>query len=325
MALSIGSRAEAARLFEKSLGSEILDCMKDHAVEDLFLNADGSCFARYSNRTERLKTTLSPEARFIIIGYAGSIIGTTADGVSRFTVDGKVHSGQRFHGVLPPRSVGGPYIVMRNPPRKVYRRADYVAQGVMTQEVSDGLERCLIDKVNIVIPGVMGAGKTSLLTCLLNDPAAINDRIAKLEDTDEINIDAAPNKVEKSTLGGTYSQLVYDVLRERVDRCIIGEGRDGGVWDWIKALAAVPGGSLITIHADTLNTSMERLEQLCAEVVVDVAVQRPVLIRAVNRLVPIRLLPNGQRYVPGIYEPIRHNGNRYEFRTVYGTPAEDVL
>src|SRR3954454_10623560 len=186
MALSVGSRAEAARLLEKSLGGEILECMRDPLVEDLFLNSNGTCFAQYSDRTERLETVLSPEARYIIIGYAGSIIGMAADGVTRFTVDGKLHSGQRFHGVLPPRAVGGPYIVMRNPPRVVYKIQQYVEAGVMTQEIADALVQCLVEKRNIIIFGVMGSGKTSLLTCLLNHPAAINDRIGLLEDSEEV-------------------------------------------------------------------------------------------------------------------------------------------
>ena len=57
------------------------------------------------------------------------------------------------------------------------------------------------------------SGKTSLLTCLLNHPAAINDRIALLEDSEEVNIDAAENKVVKSTLGGTYAELVWGASR----------------------------------------------------------------------------------------------------------------
>src|SRR4051794_21235525 len=133
MALSISSRAEAAHLLEKSLGREILACMTDPLVEDMFLNSNGMCFAQYADRKIRLETVLSAEARFIIIAYAGSIIGMTADGVTRYTVDGKLHSGQRFHGVLPPRAVGGPYIVMRNPPRVVYRIEQYVEAGVMTR------------------------------------------------------------------------------------------------------------------------------------------------------------------------------------------------
>jgi Flp pilus assembly CpaF family ATPase len=321
MALSVETRAEAARLLEKSLGGEILACMNDPRVEDLFLNSDGSCFAQYADRTVRLATSLSPEGRYVIIGYAGSLTGTAADGTARYCVDGKLHSGQRFHGVLPPRAVGGPYIVMRNPPRVVYRLQHYVEAGVMTRETADALVQCLVEKKNIIIFGVMGSGKTSLLTCLLNHPAAINDRIGLLEDSEEVNIDAAPNKVVKSTLGGTYRELVYDILRERVMRCIIGEGRDGGVWDWVKALNAVPGGSLITLHADNLNGSMERLEQLAAEVVVDVKTQRPVLIRAAQRLVPVHLLPSGRRCVPGVYEPVGHTGDHYTFKTVCGDPV----
>src|SRR5689334_9781977 len=116
MALSSETRAEAARLLAKALGDEILAHMADPKVEDLFLNANGTVFARYADRKVRLETVLSPEARHIIIGYAGSLIGMAADGVTRCTVDGKIPSGQRFHGVIPPRAVGGPYIVMRNPP-----------------------------------------------------------------------------------------------------------------------------------------------------------------------------------------------------------------
>lgn len=318
MALSTTTRAETARLLDKSLGAELLECMRDPTVEDLFLNSNGSCFVKYSNRKVRLKTQLSPEARFVIVAYAGSLIGFQADGVTRFTVDGKLPSGQRFHGVLPPRAVGGPYIVMRNPPRVVYKLSDYVDAGVMTRTVADGLETCLVDRETIVIVGVTGSGKTSLLTCLLNHPAVIGDRLALLEDTEEVNVDLVPDKVVKSTLGGTMRELVFDVLRERPERILIGEGRDGAVWDWIKAVMTGHKGSMITVHAEDAAGGMERLEQLSAEVVTDVATQRPLLIRTASRLVPVQLLPNGKRHVPGVYEPTGHDGTQYTVVPVYG-------
>ncbi|MGF7213201.1 type IV secretion system protein VirB11 [Skermanella aerolata] len=325
MALSATTRAEAARLLEKSLGPEILACMADPEVEDLFLNADGACFAQYAGRKVRLETVLPPEARFVIIGYAGSIIGTTADGVTRYTVDGKLHSGHRFHGVLPPRAVDGPYIVMRNPPKKIYRIGDYVDAGVMTAAVAGGLEVALADRETIVIVGVTGSGKTSLLTCMLNHPATVGDRIALLEDTEEVNVEAVPDRVVKSTLGGTMRELVYDVLRERPQRIVIGEGRDGAVWDWVKAVMTGHRGSMITLHADNAADGMERLEQLAAEVVTDVATQRSLLIRTVRRLVPVQVLPDGRRHVPGIYEPYDHQGGGYRVRALCGVPIQTII
>jgi type IV secretion system protein TrbB len=320
MGLSTATRAEAARLLEKSLGGEILECMRDPLVEDLFLNSNGTVFVRYAGRKAKLKTVLSAEARFIIIGYAGSLIGMTADGVTTFAVDGKLHSGQRFHGVLPPRAVGGPYIVMRNPPRTVYRLENYVDAGVMTAEVADGLVQALVNKETIIIIGITGSGKTSLLTCLLNHPAVIEDRIALLEDTEEVNVDVIPDRIVKSTLGGSMRELVFDVLRERPDRIIIGEGRDGAVWDWIKAVMTGHRGSMITLHSDNAAGGMERLEQLTAEVVTDVATQRPLLIRTAQRLVPVQILPDGKRYIPGIYVPTGHDGDRYDVDVVCGAP-----
>jgi type IV secretion system protein VirB11 len=325
MALSTATRAEAARLLEKSLGNEILECMRDPKVEDLFLNSNGTCFVRYADRKARLKTVLSQEARHIIIGYAGSLIGMAADGVARFAIDGKLHSGQRFHGVLPPRAVGGPYIVMRNPPRTVYRLENYVDAGVMTSEVASGLETALANTETIIVVGVTGSGKTSLLTCLLNHPAVIGDRIALLEDTEEVNVDVIPDRIVKSTLGGTMRELVFDVLRERPERIIIGEGRDGAVWDWIKAVMTGHKGGMIMLHADNAAGGMERLEQLAAEVVADVATQRPLLIRTAQRLVPVQLLPNGRRFIPGIYEPAGHDGDQYTVKAVCGASLQAII
>src|SRR5690349_25088780 len=88
--------------------------MKDPLVEDIFLNANGSVFVRYAGRKVRLDVRVDAEAMSLVIGYAGTLIGMTADGVSRFAVDGKLPSGQRFHGVVPPRAAQGPYVVMRN-------------------------------------------------------------------------------------------------------------------------------------------------------------------------------------------------------------------
>ena len=325
MSLSTQTRAETARLVDQALGAEIVECLNDPKVEDTFIN-DGSTFVRYAGHKVKLKTVLTPAARMGVIGFAGTLIGQRADGVVRFTVDGKLPRGQRFHGVIPPRAVGGAYIVMRNPPKTIYTLARYVDDGVMSKEVADGLEKALADQEKILINGETGAGKTSLLTCLINHPVSRDMRTALLEDAEEVNMEAVEDKIVKSTLGGTMRELVFDAMRERPDRIIIGELRDGAAWDWIKAIETGHKGSMSSIHAQHPHTSMGRLERLCAEVLGESASsQRDLLIEMVTRLVPIVLLPNGKRHVPGVYAPTQFCNGRYQVSTICGTAIQATV
>ena len=319
MSLSPTARATTFNLLLKLLGSEIVGHMQDPLVEDIFLNANGTVFVRYAGRKVRLDVRVDAEAMSLVIGYAGTLIGMTADGVSRFAVDGKLPSGQRFHGVVPPRAAQGPYVVMRNPSRTIHTLGGYVEQGVMTEAVADQLRRDVDDAKTIVIGGVTGAGKTSLMTCLVNTGAARAARIVLLEDAEEVNVDGIEDRVVKSTLGGTMDELAYDALRERPERIYIGEVRDRTMKTWIEVVGTGHPGSMLTLHAGSPRGVMVRAEQLVSEAVVDVAGQRAVLCDTIERIVVVALGRDGRRRVPGVYAPVKYNSaGRYEIRAVAG-------
>lgn len=327
--MSPETRASTYALLLKLLGPEVVRLMEPTRgseappVEDLFLNAgdpDGPVFARYAGRKERLAVRLGPDTMLTVINYAGRLIGMDADGVRSFTVSGKLPGGQRFHGVVPPRAANGPYAVIRIPSRRVLTIGDYVGNGVMSPEVGEQLARDVEDARTVVIAGPTGAGKTSLLTCLLNTGRARRSRVALLEDAAEVNVNALDDVIVKSTLGGTMAELAYDVLRERPDIVVIGEVRDGALWVWVKVVRTGHPGSMVTIHADGPAGAMVRAEQLVSEAVPDATAQRAVLCDAVDRIVVVRLRPDGRREVPGVYEPIGHDGRGYVIRTVAGMP-----
>ena len=292
--------------------------MKDDLVEDIFLNANGTVFVRYAGKKTKLDVRVDAEAMSLVIGYAGTLIGMTADGTTRCAVDGKLPSGQRFHGVVPPRAAEGPYVVLRNPPRTIHTLAGYVEQGVMAEGVADQLRRDVDDAKTIVIGGVTGAGKTSLMTCLVNTGAARAARIVLLEDAEEVNVDAIEDRIVKSTLGGTMAELAYDALRERPERIYIGEVRDRAMKTWVEVVGTGHPGSMVTLHAGGPMGTMERAEQLVSEAVVDVAGQRPVLVKTIERIVVVMLGGDGKRRVPGVYTPIGYKDDRYEIATVAG-------
>lgn len=318
MRFSQTARATTFNLLLKLLGSEIVGHMTDPLVEDIFLNSNGAGFVRYAGKKTKLGVSVDGEAMSLIIGYAGTLVGMTADGVARFAVDGKLPSGQRFHGVVPPRAAQGPYIVMRNPPRTIHTLGSYVDQGVMTAAVADQLRSDVDDAKTIVIGGVTGAGKTSLMTCLVNTGAAREARIVLLEDAEEVNVDAVEDRIVKSTLGGTMDELAYDALRERPERIYIGEVRDRAMKTWLEVVGTGHPGSMVTLHAGSPRGVMARAEQLVSEAVVDVAGQRPVLCDTIDRVVVVALGRDGKRRVPGVYAPAGHKDGRYEIRTVAG-------
>lgn len=268
--------AERSRaMLQTAMGPAIAAALADAAVIEIMVNPDGAL--RLDLLGEGcVETGTRYEAAQIerIIRLVASHARTEAHAASPIVSaelpphgDG---AGERFEGVLPPVSVA-PCFSIRKPAARIYRLADYVADGLMSAALAAILRAAVGDRRNILIAGGTSSGKTTLANALLAEMAHLDERVILIEDTRELQC-AASDVVALRTRPGavTMADLVRSTLRLRPDRIIVGEVRGREALDMLKAWNTGHPGGIATVHANSAVAALYRLEQLVQETVVTV-------------------------------------------------------
>lgn len=209
--------------------------------------------------------------------------------------------GERFEGVLPPVA-RGPCFAIRKPAGRVFTLDDYVGAGVVTLEQAAELRAAVHRHANIIVAGGTGSGKTTLANALLHEIARLNERVVILEDTRELQC-AAEDVVALRTLPGaaTLSDLVRSTLRLRPDRIVVGEVRGPEALDLLKAWNTGHPGGIATLHANSAQAVLARLEQLTMEVCE--TPPRALIAEAIDLIVFIERGGPAGRRIPEIFAP----------------------
>jgi len=173
--------------------------------------------------------------------------------------------GERFEGLLPP-VVSAPCFSIRKGAAKIFTLEDYVDAETMTKAQADALSYAVNAKLNILIVGGTSSGKTTLANALLAEIANCNDRVLILEDTRELQC-ATEDQVALRTHGQDVklSDLVRSTLRLRPDRIVVGEVRGPEALDMLKAWNTGHPGGIATVHANSAEAGLYRIEQLILE------------------------------------------------------------
>ncbi|TLU82333.1 MAG: P-type conjugative transfer ATPase TrbB [Chlorobium sp.] len=174
--------------------------------------------------------------------------------------------GARVQASVPP-IVAAPVFSFRKPAKLVYPIQDYIDCSILTDREAEFLKKAVREKKNILVGGGTGSGKTTFVNALLQEVAGTNDRVYIVEDNPELQCDAE-NKVEIFVQPPVYThqKAIMDALRFRPDRIIVGEVRDGAAIDMLKAWNTGHPGGIATIHANSTGSMLDRLCQLCEEV-----------------------------------------------------------
>jgi type IV secretion system protein TrbB len=320
--LSDRERVEAERLLTNALGAEIQALAAQAGVEDIAINPDGRAFVYTGTGKRRLEARFDADRRSQIVTLAARFAGVVAEGKGRLSFAADLPGAIRFQGGIPPRAVGGPYIVLRFLPKHVRTFDDYVSDGVapiqgrevdIAQEdhdtvglglpTMDCIAAALAGKLTVAVFGETGSGKTSLLTSMANHPAVQLDRLVTLEDTPEMQFPCVDDVLRLSSVGLDMADLLKDALRCRPDRLILGEARDGVLWVFIMAQYTGHSGGLVTLHASNPADFFDRIEQMVAQAGIDPVPQRRVLMKTLQRIVWIRRRPGGGRDIVGVFRP----------------------
>ncbi|NMG41428.1 P-type conjugative transfer ATPase TrbB [Chelativorans sp. ZYF759] len=306
------SQSRLVRKLQEALGKGICSALRDVSVVEIMLNPDGRLFVeRLGDGIESLGA-LEPGAAEIIIGSVAHALQTEADSEHPIISGELPIGGHRFEGLLPP-IVAAPTFTIRRRASRLIPLDDYVRAGIMTMGQTAAIRNAVASRLNIVISGGTGSGKTTLANAVIAEivAAAPNDRLVVLEDTAEIQC-AADNAVALHTSDTVnMARLLKSTMRLRPDRIIVGEVRDGAALTLLKAWNTGHPGGVTTIHSNSAISALRRLEQLTAEVSQQSMCE--VIGEAVDLVVSIERAGQGRR-VRDVMHVRGFDGTRYETR-----------
>ncbi len=242
--------------------------LADDTINDIMVNGPHKIFV------ERKGKVFLSNARFRDTGHLINVCQRIAAGIGRRIdesspmVDARLKDGSRVNIVFPPLALDGPYVSIRKFGKKVMDFAQLVGFGALTPQVARILELASRARLNIIISGGTGSGKTTLMNAL-SRLIDVGERVVTVEDAAElqlqqphvVRLETRPSSLEGR---GEVNQrdLVRNALRMRPDRIIIGEVRGGEAFDMLQAMNTGHDGSMSTIHANTTRDALSRIENM---------------------------------------------------------------
>ena len=236
-------------------------------------------------------------------------LGRTIDTANPM-VDARLADGSRLNAVVPPLSLKGPVLTIRKFREELATIDDFLRNGTLTPYMARFLEACVLAKLNIIICGGTGSGKTSLLN-ILSTFIDNDERIITIEDAAELKlhqkhvISLETRLINYEGEGEvTIRDLVRNSLRMRPDRIIVGEVRGKEAFDMMQAMNTGHDGSLTTLHANNSIDAINRLETmiLMNEMEIPVSAVRGYIANAIDLIVQIDRLSDGKRKITSISE-----------------------
>ncbi|WP_193188995.1 ATPase, T2SS/T4P/T4SS family [Nisaea sediminum] len=278
--------------FEDQLRQD-LPFLDDEDLTDVMLNDDGRLWIKRWGKSPELVRTDFPSARAETLLRLAAGAANTEITFKNPRLSAELPNGARLQGFLPPVTTR-PVIVLRTHREVRVSLQDYVTNGYMTADQAAEIRENIAQRKNIVIAGATGSGKTTLANAMLLELKDSHDRIVVLEDTRELQC-AAPNTVRlRSSLAISLRELVFDTLRIKPDRIVVGEVRKGSVArELLAAWSTGHPGGITTLHADSAGDVMVRVEQLLMEEFP--VVPYHLISRAIDAVYFLATTPNGPR------------------------------
>jgi pilus assembly protein CpaF len=225
-------------------------------------------------------------------------------------VDARLPDGSRVNAVVHPLAIGGPFLTIRKFSKDPYTVSDLIEFGTLNEEVARFLEACVHGRLNIIISGGTGTGKTTLLN-VMSGFLPNDERIVTIEDAKELqlrqehvlSLEARPPNIENRG-EVTIRDLVRNSLRMRPDRIVVGECRSGEALDMLQAMNTGHDGSLTTIHSNSPRDTLARIETmtLMAGFELPVRAIREQMASALDVVVHLTRMRDGTRRVTHITE-----------------------
>ena len=284
--------------------------LHDDTVSEVMVNGPDAIYIERSGRIERTPAAFVDAAHLMrIIDKIVSTVGRRIDEASPM-VDARLPDGSRVNAIIPPLALRGPTLTIRKFSRDPYTMDDLINFGSISPKAAQFLSACVHGKLNILISGGTGTGKTTTLNAM---SAFIPDaeRIVTIEDAAELQLQqqhVIPLEARPSNIEGQgevrIRELVRNSLRMRPDRIIVGEVRGPETLDMLQAMNTGHEGSLTTIHANSPRDALSRLETLVMTAGVELPHRaiREQIASAFDLLVQITRLVDGSRRITHVSE-----------------------
>lgn len=316
------SHPRLLRKLQEALGDQLCIALDDATVVEIMLNPDGKLFIERLGHGVAPAGEMSSAAAEMVIGTVAHALQSEVD-TGQPIISGELPiGGHRFEGLLPP-VVAKPAFTIRRRASRLVPLEEYVRTGVMTEYQAATIRSAISARLNIIISGGTGSGKTTLANAVIQEivKTAPEDRLVVLEDTAEIQC-AADNAVLLHTSDTIdMGRLLKSTMRLRPDRIVVGEVRDSAALTLLKGWNTGHPGGVATIHSNTAMSALRRLEQLTSE-----ASQQPmheVIGEAVDLIISIERTPRG-RIVRDIIQVERFINGRYKIESDQPTEEQEA-
>jgi len=284
--------------------------LKDDTITEIMVNNASQVYIERKGKLELTDVTFRDDAHVMhIIEKIIAPIGRRIDESSPM-VDARLPDGSRVNAIIPPLALKGPALTIRKFAKEPYQVDDLIGFGTWTPEIANFLKACVEGKLNIIVSGGTGSGKTTTLN-ILSSFIPSSERIVTIEDAAElqmrqehvVTLESRPANIEgKGQI--TMRDLVKNSLRMRPDRIIVGEVRGGEALDMLQAMNTGHDGSLTTGHANSPRDMLSRLETmvlLAGMNLPDKAIREQVA-AAINLIVHEARFPDGTRKITALTE-----------------------
>jgi len=318
-------------LYDEVRGLGPLDpLLRDDTVNDILINGPKQVFVERAGKLELTDTFFFDNGHLLrIIDKIVSAVGRRVDESNPY-VDARLKDGSRFNAMVPPIAVDGALVSIRKFKKDKLGIDDLVNFGAFTDEMAAYLQAAVATRLNIIVSGGTGSGKTTTLNALSSfiDNA---ERIATIEDTAELQLqqthlarmESRPPNVEGN---GEVSprDLLKNALRMRPDRIIVGETRGEEVIDMLQAMNTGHDGSMTTIHANSARDALSRMENMIAMSGVELPLRamRNQIVSSVDLIVQVKRLQDGSRRMTSITEVTGLEGDVIALQEIFKYEVE---
>src|SRR3954463_4041475 len=299
--------------------------LRDPDLTEVMVNGHDSIYIERSGRLVKVEGSFADEAHLRrTIDKIVSRIGRRVDESSPM-VDARLPEGSRVNAVIPPLAVDGSLLTIRKFSADPYTSADLVAFGTYSQRTADFLAACVKGRLNVVVSGSTGSGKTTTLN-VLSSFIPGDERIVTIEDAAElqlhqdhvVRLESRPSNIEGR---GAVSirELVKNSLRMRPDRIIVGEVRDASALDMLQAMNTGHDGSICTVHSNGPRDTLSRVETMVLMAGMDLPIRaiREQVASAVDLIVHQSRLKDGSRRITHVTEVERMEGDVITLQDVF--------
>ncbi|WP_404312923.1 CpaF family protein [Agrococcus terreus] len=297
----------------------------DATVTEIMVNGPDMVYIEQGGKLSRAGVRFTSEDQLRrVIERIVSRIGRRIDESSPM-VDARLEDGSRVNAIIPPLAFSGSTLTIRKFSKDPFKVPDLIRFGTLTPQMAELLQACVEAKLNIIVSGGTGTGKTTLLN-VLSSFIPPRERIITIEDAVElqlqqehlVRLESRPPNVEgKGEI--TIRDLVKNSLRMRPDRIVVGEVRGGETLDMLQAMNTGHDGSLSTVHANTPRDAIARLETLVLMAGMDLPLRaiREQIASAVDVIVQLTRLRDGTRRITAVTEVQGMEGQTVTMQDVF--------